>query len=52
MSLAVSALGCLEVRQAVTYGNDMEFQKYIKKTSILIPFLPIYGLAKYEWLKA
>ncbi len=42
----------LEMRQAVTYGNDPEFQKYIKKTPILIPFLPIYSVAKYEWLKA
>lgn len=42
----------LEVRQAVTYGSDPEFQKYIKKTPILLPFLPIYSVAKYEWLKA
>ena len=42
----------LEIRQAVTYGNDSEFQKYIKKTPILLPFVPIYSLAKYEWLQA
>ena len=42
----------LEVRQAVTYGNDPEFQAYIKKTPILLPFVPIYSVAKYEWLKA
>lgn len=42
----------LEVRQAVTYGNDPEFQKYIKKTPILLPFVPLYSVAKYEWLKA
>ena len=42
----------LEVRQAVTYGNDPEFQAYIKKTPILLPFVPIYSGAKYEWLKA
>ena len=42
----------LELRQAVTYGNDLEFQKYIKKTPILLPFVPIYSLIKYEWLKA
>jgi steroid 5-alpha reductase family enzyme len=42
----------LELRQAVTYGNDPEFQEYIKKTPILLPFVPIYTLIKYEWLKA
>ena len=42
----------LEVRQAVTYGADPEFQEYIKKTPILLPFVPIYSVAKYEWLKA
>jgi hypothetical protein len=34
------------------YGNDPEYQAYVKKTPILIPFLPIYSVAKYEWLKA
>ena len=42
----------LELRQNVTYGNDPEFQKYISKTPILIPFVPIYSLARHEWLKA
>ena len=34
------------------YGNDPEYQAYVKKTPILIPLLPIYSVAKYEWLKA
>jgi steroid 5-alpha reductase family enzyme len=42
----------LEIRQAVTYGADPEFQAYIKKTPILLPFVPIYSVARYEWLKA
>ena len=42
----------LEVRQAVTYGNDPEFQAYIKKTPILLPFVPLYSVAKYKWLQA
>ena len=42
----------LELRQAVTYGNNPEFQEYVSKTPILIPFLPIYSLAKYKWLQA
>ena len=42
----------LELRQTETYGKDPEFKAYIKKTPLLIPFLPIYSVAKYEWLKA
>lgn len=42
----------LELRQTETYGKDPEFQAYIKKTPLLIPFLPIYSLSKYSWLKA
>lgn len=41
----------LELRQAENYGNDPEFQAYIKKTPIIIPFVPIYSVAKYSWLK-
>jgi protein-S-isoprenylcysteine O-methyltransferase Ste14 len=42
----------LELRQNAAYGNDPEYQAYVKKTPILIPLLPIYSVAKYEWLKA
>ena len=42
----------LELRQTEIYGKDPEFQSYIKKTPLLIPFLPIYSVAKYTWLKA
>ena len=42
----------LELRQTEVYGDDPEFQAYVKKTPILIPFLPIYSLAKYKWLQA
>ena len=42
----------LELRQNEVYGNDPEYQTYIKKTPILIPFLPIYSVAKYKWLQA
>lgn len=41
----------LELRQAETYGGDPEFQAYIKKTPLIIPFIPIYSVAKYSWLK-
>ena len=42
----------LELRQIETYGSDPEFQKYIKKTPLILPFVPIYSVAKYEWLQA
>ena len=42
----------LELRQNEVYGSDAEYQKYAKNTPILLPFLPIYSLAKYTWLQA
>ena len=42
----------LEIRQDSTYGEDPEYQEYVKKTPILIPLLPLYSVKKYEWLKA
>lgn len=41
----------LELRQNETYGNMPEFQEYTKKTPLIIPFLPIYSVAKHTWLK-
>lgn len=42
----------LEIRQDKTYGQDPEYQEYIKKTPILIPFLPLYSVKKHKWLVA
>lgn len=42
----------LELRQAETYGNNPEFKKYIRNTPLIIPFAPIYSLAKLKWLRA
>lgn len=42
----------LEIRQTESYGNDPEFQAYIKRTPLLIPLVPIYSVAKHKWLKA
>ena len=42
----------LEMRQAEVYGNDPEFQAYIKRTPIILPFIPLYSVAKYKWLQA
>ncbi len=40
----------LELRQNKNYGNDPEYQKYVKSTPILLPFVPLYSVAKYKWL--
>lgn len=40
----------LELRQNKNYGNDPEYQKYVKTTPILLPFIPLYSVAKYKWL--
>ena len=41
----------LELRQNETYGNDSEFQAYIKRTPLILPLVPIYSVAKHSWLK-
>lgn len=41
----------LEVRQNNVYGDNPDFQKYIKKTPLILPFLPIYSVTKHTWLK-
>ena len=42
----------LEIRQNRTYGYDPEYQAYVKKTPIMIPFIPLYSVEKYKWLVA
>lgn len=41
----------LELRQNESYGKDPDYQEYVKKIPILIPFLPLYSVEKYTWLK-
>nr|MBQ8253207.1 DUF1295 domain-containing protein [Lachnospiraceae bacterium] len=40
----------LELRQNRNYGEDPEYQAYVKKTPILLPLIPLYSVAKYKWL--
>lgn len=40
----------LEIRQTKNYGNDPEYQTYVSRTPILLPFVPLYSVAKYRWL--
>ena len=42
----------LELRQQEIYSNNPAFTAYIHHRPLLIPFLPIYSLAKLKWLKA
>lgn len=41
----------LEIRQNKNYGTDPEYQSYVNKTPVLIPFIPLYHLEKYTFLK-
>ncbi len=40
----------LELRQNRTYGEDSEYQAYVKKVPIMVPFIPLYSVAKYKFL--
>ena len=42
----------IEISQNKNYGNDAEYKKYVKKTPILIPFVPIYSIEKYTYLSS
>lgn len=42
----------LELRQNRNYGNDPEYQAYVKSVPILLPFIPLYSVAKYKFLVA
>ena len=42
----------LEIRQNKNYGNDPEYQKYLKTVPIMVPFIPLYSVEKYKWLVA
>lgn len=40
----------LEIRQNKNYGADPEYQEYVKKTPIMVPFIPLYSVEKYKFL--
>ena len=42
----------LEVRQNEVYGADPEYQAYIRKVPIILPFVPIYSVERHKWLVA
>ncbi len=41
----------LEIRQNKNYGHDPEYQAYVKNTPIILPFVPLYSVEKYTFLK-
>lgn len=42
----------IELRQQKIYGQMPQFQTYIHNRPLIIPFIPIYSVAKHTWLKA
>ena len=42
----------LEVRQNKNYGQDPEYQTYVKTVPILLPLIPLYSVEKYKFLVA
>ena len=42
----------LELRQNNVYGNNPEYLEYVKTTPVLLPFVPLYSVAKYKFLVA
>jgi len=42
----------LELRQNRNYGDDPEYQAYVKSVPILLPFIPLYSVVKYKFLVA
>ena len=40
----------LEIRQNKTYGGDPEYRRYVAKTPIMIPLVPIYSVERHKWL--
>ncbi len=41
----------LEARQNKSYGENEEYQKYVKTTPILIPFTKLYSLTSWDFIK-
>lgn len=41
----------LELHQDKVYGEMPEFQVYTKRTPLILPFVPIYSVARHSWLK-
>ena len=40
----------LELRQNKNYGDNPEYQAYVKKTPIIFPLIPLYHLKDVKWI--
>jgi len=40
----------LELRQNRTYGDDPEYQAYVRSVPIILPLIPLYSVARHKWL--
>ena len=40
----------LEIRQNKNYGSDPEYQNYVKRVPIMVPFIPLYSVERFKWL--
>lgn len=47
----ISGAKRLELRQAKNYGEDPEYQEYIKKTPIISRLIPIKSMKDWNWVK-
>lgn len=41
----------LEIRQNRNYGADPAYRRYVATTPILIPWVPLYSVERFTWLK-
>lgn len=41
----------LELRQDHNYGEDKTYMTYVANTPILLPFVPIYSVKRFTWLR-
>ena len=41
----------LEIRQNGRYGSSPEYQDYVAHTPVILPFVPLYSVEKYTFLK-
>ena len=48
----ISGARRLEIRQDKNYGDNAEYQKYVKTVPILFPFVPLYSVKKYKMFSA
>ena len=41
----------LEIRQNKNYGDDPEYQAYVRRVPIILPFVPLYSVKDCDWIR-